>query len=705
LSASRPDSNDIAALAAAHAALDRQRQEWRCDILVSGVLEILGAKGSLPERELLQRVKDLWCSSVVTQAMLHETLTAAEKGGLVERRQRSRSFKWALTEETAADAKNDKKWADKLLASFEHDVDARLNDDLPDGQAIDPAHAQTLARHLLAAMRLAARNVFDSVIRADDPSKLTGLDVDRDAAEGYLRKWVKSEYLARRVVALAQAAFDPGDPFGADILHVIVTGQVLQGMLACRDLHEPVPVAGSLLLLDTSTLVYRLDAAPQPQLLDEFMKASSDVGCRIAVTRPVLNEWESLWSAAAKGVPDLGNSSTGLPSSGWRFAANPVLRSWGSKAEDGRPQQWEEFQRNNRGIESWLRARGVEVIEDGKADPELVGEARKELTRLSEAAPVQLRTPAAARTDAYSAALVAEAREGGDAAIPRAWFIAQDQLTNKVYATLRPGDRFPLSSTVEAWMILLSAVQTDHGAKDRDLAEILSDSLILNNFISASACYGAEELREIADVLNKAPGSDPDELADLLRADYLALADGKDLPAALARRQALHRSRRAWRMEQQAEEDRKTTDSERRARAGESDQLRKEYARLKVQNRHLRRLYCLSLALAVIGAGVAISALAGAPVWVVIVAAVGWSAIGLEGARWLKKPEVSAAGFILALGATIAWTVLASVLGIALSGSGSHHISDPSVRPSVHQTHVVSAHMPDHGQGVTGRSP
>jgi DNA-binding HxlR family transcriptional regulator len=700
LSASRPDSNDIAALAAAHAALDPERQEWRSDILVSSMLEILGSRGPLTERELHQHIRDLWCTNVITQALLHETLAVAEKEGLVERRQRSRSFKWAATEETVANAKNDKKWAEKLLAGFEHDVAARIND-LLEGPPVDPAYAKSLARRLLAAMRMAAKNVFDSVIRADDPSKLTGIDLDPDAARSYLRDRVNPD-VAERVVALAQAAFDPGDSFGADILHVIVTGQVLQGMLARRDLREPLPVADSLLLLDTSTLVYRIDAAPQPQLFNEFMKASVNAGCRIAVTRPVIKEWESLWSAAAKGVPDLENSSTGLPSSSWRFAENPVLRSWRSKAEDGRPQQWEVFQRNNRGIESWLRARGVHVIEDGRADPELVEKARKELARLSDAAPVQLRTPAAARTDAYSAALVAEARDGGEAPIPNAWLIAQDQLTNKAYATIRPSDHFPLSSTVEAWIILLSAVQPDNGAKDRGLAEILSDSVILNNFISVSACFGPEELREIADVLNKAPGTDPDELAGLVRADYIALADGKDLAAALARRQAVRRNRRAWRMAEQAEETRKETDNERRARAREVDQLRKEFGLLlKAQNRQWRRLYCLSLALAAIAFGIAFSALAGAPFWVVVVAAVGWIAIGIQGIRWLRKPKVSAVGFILATGATIAWTVLASVLGIALSQSADHR-GGASGRSLGLQTHVDSSHMRDHGQGVTG---
>jgi hypothetical protein len=561
LPASRPDPNDLAALAIAHAALDPARQAWRCDVLISSVLELLASKGPLSERDLRRHVKDLWCTNAVDQAMLHEALTRAESANLVELRQRPRNVRWAATDASAFDARNDKTWAEKMLARFAQDVEVRINP-LLDGQAIDAARMPGLTNHLVAALRLASMRVFDAVVRPADLSKLTGIDLDLSAADSYLREKVDPKYVAEALAALARVASDPAEEFGAEILHVIVTGQVLQGMVARRDLPGSPPVSGILLLLDTSTLVYRLRPAPQPQVFDEFLLASEEAQCRVVVTRAVISEWESLWSAADEGVQDLANSSTGLPSGLGRLAGNPVLSSWQTKADDGRPQSWTEFRRKNRNIESWLMARRVQIIEDGEADSELVEQMRQELVRLSDAAPSQLRSSAGARTDAYSAALVAEERERNTPPIPQAWFIAKDQLTNKAYAAVRTNDRFPVASTVEAWLILLSATHTYDPAKARNLAEIVSDSVILNSFLAVSTGYGLDELIEISALLSQEPASDPDELAEVVRADFLALANstGNDVAAELLRRRDIRRDRQVRRMAAQVDKEKQELD-------------------------------------------------------------------------------------------------------------------------------------------------
>lgn len=675
LPVSRPDSNDLAALAVAHAALDPARKAWRCDILISSVLQVLASKGPLSERELRQHIKDLWCTNAVDQAMLRDALKRAESANLLELRQRPRNVRWAATDASAWDARNDRNWAEKMLARFAQDVEVRIKP-LLDGPAIDPARIPGLTKHLVAALRLASVNVFDAVVRAADPSKLTGIDLDLTAADSYLRGTADPKYVAEALTALTRASSDPADDFGAEILHAIVTGQVLQGMVARRDLPGPPPVAGSLLLLDTSTLVYRLRPAPQPQVFDEFLLASEEARCRVVVTRAVISEWESLWSAADDGAQDLANSSTGLPSGLGRLAGNPVLSSWQTKADDGRPQTWTEFQRKNRNIEGWLTAHRVQIIEDGEADPELVEQMRQELVRLSDAAPAQLRSSAGARTDAYSAALVAEERARNTAPIPQAWFIAKDQLTNKAYAAIRTKDRFPVASTMEAWLILLSAYDP---ARTRNLAEIVSDSVILNSFLAVSTGYGLDELMEISALLCQEPASDPDELAEIVGADFLALANsnGRDIAAELLRRRAIRRDKQVQRMAMQVDEAKRKLDL-RHAEREQAERLRTENDRLRAENQRLRRGSCLSTSLAALATGIVISAWVGVPIWTVISAAVGWAAIGIEGIRWLKDPSVSASRFILAIGAAITWTVLASVLGIVFSQSAAPHaMRDP----------------------------
>lgn len=675
MSASRPEYNDLAALAAAHAALDPARQAWRCDILISGVLQLLASKGPLSERELHQNVKQLWSTNALDPAMLRDALARAENAGLVERRQHSRNVRWAATDSSIWDAKNDKKWAEKKLLRFEEDVEVRVNQ-LLDGQTVDASRARNLARHLFAALRAGSVNMFDAVARGSDPSTLVGLYFDHTAADTQLRERVNPKPVAEALVALARSAADPADEFGREIMQIIVTGQVLQGMVARRDLDlkEPPPVSGSLLLLDTSTLVYRLEAAPHPQLFDEFLQSSGEAGCRIVVTRAVIKEWESLWSAAEDGVQTLTNSATGLPSGSGRFVGNPVLRSWLSKADEGRGQTWPEFQRKHRKIENWLAAHDVQVLEDEQAVPELFELMRQELVRLSDTARWQRRTPVGARTDAHSAALVAAARKRNKTAVPNAWFIAQDQLTNKAYGAVQSSDRFPISSTVESWLLLLSVTRAYDPAKARDLAEIVGDSVILNSFIVVSANYGVDELVDMSTLLSNGPVQDPEDLAEIIRADYLALAaaTGRDAAAELLRRRAIQRDRQAWRIAQEIDEARQEARLL-RSTAEQADQLRADNERLKADNQRLRRVLSLSATEVVIAIGIVISALAGVSIWVLIGAAIGWGGSLFHGLRWLNDSRVSGRRLILEIAATISWTLLGSIIGVALSATPPPH--------------------------------
>jgi hypothetical protein len=214
---------------------------------------------------------------------------------------------------------------------------------------------------------------------------------------------------------------------------------------------------------------------------------------------------------------------------------------------------------------------------------------------------------------------------------------------------------------------------------------------------------------EISALLSQEPASDPDELAEVVRSDYLALASstGNDVAAELLRRRAIRRDRQVQRMAIQVDEAKRKL-ALRGAGVEQADRLKTENDRLRAENRRLRREFCLSASLAVLAIGIVISARMGIPIWIAIGAAVGWAAICIEGIRWLKDPAVSALRFILAIGATITWAVLAGVLGVVFSQSAApHSMRDPlPVRmpsaasasvPVSMQTPVDSACRRDHG--------
>src|ERR1039457_5667328 len=160
---------------------------------------------------------------------------------------------------------------------------------------------------------------------------------------------------------------------------------------------------------------------------------------------------------------------------------------------------------------------------------------------------------------------------------------------------------------------------------------------------------------------------------------------GTDVPASLLRRRANHRDRQSQREAERLDSIRKEfedkeqelKDRERKLEDSERQWLA-DRAKLEADKRRSRRMLWLVAALAVIVASILGSALASIPFWIVVIEALGGVAFGCEGVRWVTSPAVSAREFILAMVATLAWTVLGSILGLVLTQSTGAH---PAPRP------------------------
>ncbi len=676
MTARRMPFDDLARLAAAHAALDPDRQKWRNDILISSLIEILALKGPQYERDLRLHIKNMWLTDVVDKRPLHVALELAEEAGLIEGRQHSRNAKWAAMPGSVVDAKADHAWAETIIERFERDLGKRLPELLDNHEVIEPARQRRLAQYLISALMAGSQRVFKGVILAGDPESLNGIDFDLSAAYAQLQARVLPGEVANALKALTQAAFDTADNFGTEILRLIVAGQVLQGMLGHRDLTGLNWVEGSTLVLDTSVLVYRLDSnGPQSRLLEELLQMSRDVHCNIVVTRAVINEWNRLWQSAANDAQALAARSTDLPQQLIRLAKNPMLRNWQSRAEHGRPVTWTEFERRYNHLESWLANHRIQIIDDEQADPALVERMRAELLTLSAAAKKPMRTEAAALTDAVSAAIVAKARNLNFSLAPTAWFIAEDRFTDEAYHSIWPKDKFPVASTIEVWLLLLSRARADDPGRAGNLAGTIGDAVIQKSFLAVSAGYSVSELIKITDILNTAPSADAESLGEDVRTDYLALArlSGPDVPAELLRRRALRRDWQVQRRERQVNE--MTQDMDDRIQEAEklAENLKTANVNLKTANVNLQaanvrmqRTFWLVIALFLMASMVGGAAALGAHLWLVVGGAVLCVAVGLEGFRWKNQPDVRASRFIIGIAATISWVILGGVISVIL---------------------------------------
>lgn len=658
MAARRMPFDDLTRLAAAHAALDPERGEWRSDILISSLIEILAVNRALDERQLLGQVKKMWQTEVVDKKQLRQALERAEESGLVERRPRSRETWWAASPASMNDAKADRAWADSIIERFKDELGKRLLELLDNHQPIEQSRQQNYTRDLISAFMAGSQRVFQGVAKSGDPHSLSDIDFDLPAVNGYLEGRSFPRELENALKALALAAMDPNDKFGNEILRLIVAGQVLQGMIRRRDLAGPNWIAGSTLVLDTSVLIYRLDhKGPQARLLEEVLRMSRDIHCNIVVTRAVINEWNRLWRGAASDAQAGASKFTDLPQRLIVEVRNPMLRSWQCRALT-----WTEFERRFRHIEFWLRDHGIRIIEDEQADPDLVELMRAELLRLSAEARQPMRTEAAALTDAVSATVVAKARSLNSSLAPSAWFIAEDRFTDEAYHTVWPDDRFPVASSLEVWLLLLSTAKADEPKQAGHLAETIGDAVIQKSFLTVSAGYSVSELLDIGDLLKNGSSGDPEELAADVRTDILALAkmSSPHVPAELLRRRALRRSLLVEQREQQV--DAMTQEMGDRVQEAEA-----QVKNLQAANVRMRRSTWLLIVLVIMASMVGAAAALGAHLWLVVGGAVLCVGVGSEGYRWSYQPDMRPRLFIIGIVATVSWVVLGGVIPMILS--------------------------------------
>jgi hypothetical protein len=106
-------------------------------------------------------------------------------------------------------------------------------------------------------------------------------------------------------------------------------------------------------------------------------------------------------------------------------------------------------------------------------------------------------------------------------------------------------------------------------------------------------------------------------------------------------------------------------------------------SRLRAENQRLHRALGLFASLVISVGIIMVCRHFGFSFWVTIAAFVGLIAIGLEGVKWLRDPDVSASRFIFTMAAAIAWALLAGILGVVLSSSAAPH---PARAPVMHTT-------------------
>jgi hypothetical protein len=169
---------DVAQLAATHAALDPERREWRCDIVMTTVIALIADRGPMSCSQIVNAVNKLWRTSAITEPLISQGLEVAAGARLVVRRDDFTGTEtWAATEAAERETKQDRERAALKFGEFERGLARRLEDNPAISFKAD--RVPKLASQLFEALATGAQGLYQLAV--DDPNALRPIYF-RDAA-------------------------------------------------------------------------------------------------------------------------------------------------------------------------------------------------------------------------------------------------------------------------------------------------------------------------------------------------------------------------------------------------------------------------------------------------------------------------------------------------------------------------------------------
>ncbi len=546
---------EIGVLAASHASLDPTRRARRADIAIESLLQILN-DGPLSEAQLVKRMQALWNTNSITGPLVRSALGDALASGLVARQESLIDSQWVLTDEARRDCVDDLQWAGAVVDRFEAQVKERIEDD-PNRLLIPDDAIPKIATRLREAITIGAEGLY-SVEMSSDPRHLRPLKFnEREALDHLGQTQPRSHRIAAQRLFIA--AINPMDSFAEELVHLIVAGNILHGMITRRDLPSKPTLDGVRLAVDTSVIV---PLAPgdgdEYEAIKEAFTMSTSLGAEVVVASHTISEWTRLFDAGDAEMSDMQtDADLGALSI---LIDNPFIRGFALAVEGTPDLTWARFRSQWRDPTARLVEVGVQVRpngNDGPEDRELFQSIRRILARLNrERTDRRLRNAAALDADAESATMVARWRR--KLTKDSAYFIAQDRMTGRAYREAVPDDAVPLCVTLTAWVTIVAALTTDNPEERARCASIVRSIALRESFMALAAGYTLKELTELATVLNEDDGPiEPNDINEFLQQSFedieteIANADRDDLmrlrASQIISNRAARRSQRAKR--------------------------------------------------------------------------------------------------------------------------------------------------------------
>lgn len=683
----------IARLATSRSLINPARRQSRNDVLISSIAAVLATRQDLTASRLFEAVRRMWQTDALADAVLETALLDARSAGIiVQHTDLDGNERYRISDPSAAETEEDQNYVSHLMSQFIGELSDRILD-YPDAvKLID--RIDRISSHVVTAIAHACEGsyVVDPVVTSPWTRPIS-VKVDRVLAYA---STLEPTSVGTAVRELALDALDPADPFGNQIVHLVLIGSLLHALAAQRSIEASPSLTHLRLLLDTSALVglARPENDPEHQLILTLITLSIRCDAQVVVAEHTLDEWNRVWEAAELQVA--GNEqwleqdmSTFLT----RSLNNPFLAAYVDFRRCGGHDRWDQWRDSRCNIRGRLETLGARIERFDPVDPtdvECYDAVNAKLMELSDSRDVwATRTRAAAAADARSATLIARWRreDGADSAI----FLARESLTNRAFSEAFI-DEAPLVGDPDAWLLYVSNLIVDDETRTVEIADLVADLAVRDAVLGLASSHTLEEAAEISTILQggdmELSAHDSRDLNELRLFDSLDMLqrevqeDARVRAATILSRRAARSNRRAANREALLDKevasiraeaaDRIREEAERASRneeAKESERIRADNAeqtvdRVQDENVSLRRK---------LSAG-----LASAPVALIFIVLISWGFLSVRGVgvtllvlalgatysyRWINYPEESTLRLWLN---TMGQILLATILAILL---------------------------------------
>lgn len=573
----------VAQLVASYSLLDPQRRDRRRDIVLSTLVTVLAERQPTSAPRLFRAIREMWKTSTLTDDALTEALKDARAAGLIAEHDQNGEQLYSVSSDAAEETRHDQDYVVNLLRDFQNQISER-SAAYPNISS-KPQKQQRLMREVLTAIAKACQDSF--AIDAPGTSKsVRPLSVSQSASIHYANN-LRPASIRNPVRDLALDALDTGEPFGNEVVHLIVVSGLLLGLTTQRGISTEPSLEHTRVLLDTSCFV---DLAvpnnhPDHKAFLELISLSDRCKAELVVAQHTIDEWGRLWDGADSEMTFAERRIEAITSPIMaRLVSNPFVVAYIDYRNSGGNHGWIRWSELRRDLRQLIRSLPITVedyIEEDETDRERREQLSTTLRELSKKRGFRTRRKAAAEADARTATMVAKWREiyGQSSAV----FVARDNLTNRAYAKCFP-DSQPLVIWPTVWLQYVGCLVVDDSVSQIDIADLIADVAVRDTVLSMAGAHTLDEVLDFSDLLTN-EGIEIDaqlarDLDDPLlfdATDALHQESSEDLllraRTAIARRGSRRNQRaanREARLQSEKEEMRKAVD----ARSAEADAQR-----------------------------------------------------------------------------------------------------------------------------------